>query len=193
MTHHTLLILYGSQTGNAQDVAETIALEARERHFVTRVAPADAYLKNSIDAFPNESAVLCVVSTTGQGDPPDNYRLFWQFLRRKNLASDALQNVHAAVFGLGDSAYLKYNYMAKLLHRRLQSLGANMLLSSPGLADDQHPGGADATLDEWLPRFFRSLRQVFPLPDSLSEPAPDERVQNMKPKYLVDLVDGEHS
>ena len=38
-----LLILYGSQTGTAQDVAERIGREAKRRHFGTRVMSLDAY------------------------------------------------------------------------------------------------------------------------------------------------------
>ena len=38
-----LLILYGSQTGTAQDMAERIGREAKRRHFSTRVIPLDSY------------------------------------------------------------------------------------------------------------------------------------------------------
>lgn len=38
-----LLILYGSQTGNAQDVAERVWREGRRRHFRTRVLSMDSY------------------------------------------------------------------------------------------------------------------------------------------------------
>ena len=38
-----LLVLYGSQTGTAQDVAERIGREAKRRHFASRVAALDSY------------------------------------------------------------------------------------------------------------------------------------------------------
>jgi sulfite reductase alpha subunit-like flavoprotein len=98
-----LLILYGSQTGNAQDVAELVGREAARRSFLPRVLPADAYLASSITAFPQESAVVFVVSTTGQGDPPENVAGLWRFLRRKSLPPDSLGGMSVAVFGLGDS------------------------------------------------------------------------------------------
>jgi sulfite reductase alpha subunit-like flavoprotein len=44
-----------------------------------------------------------------QGDPPDNMRRFWRFLLRKSLAADSLAATRYAVFGLGDSAYVKFN------------------------------------------------------------------------------------
>ena len=38
-----LLVLYGSQTGTAQDVAETLARDGRRCHFNTRVMDMDSY------------------------------------------------------------------------------------------------------------------------------------------------------
>jgi hypothetical protein len=40
-----LLILYGSETGTAQDVAENLGRQARRRHFNTRVIAMDEYDK----------------------------------------------------------------------------------------------------------------------------------------------------
>ncbi len=38
-----LLILYGTQTGTAQEVAEQIAREGKRRHFKTRVISMEDY------------------------------------------------------------------------------------------------------------------------------------------------------
>lgn len=38
-----ICILYGSQTGTAQEVAERIGREAKRRHFSTKVLPLDKY------------------------------------------------------------------------------------------------------------------------------------------------------
>ena len=40
-----LLILYGSQTGTAQDLAERISRQGRRRHFKMKVLPMDSYDK----------------------------------------------------------------------------------------------------------------------------------------------------
>lgn len=148
-------ILYGSETGNAQDAAERIGREAARRGLKPKILPADYYLA-SIHEFPLEKTVVFVVSTTGQGDFPSNSVGFWKFLRRKALAHDFLSNVRVAVFGLGDSGYLKYNYCAKLLYRRLESLGAQPIVEL-GLGDDQHPYGYDAALDPWLSKLWIAL------------------------------------
>lgn len=68
-----------------------------------------------------------------------------------------------AVFGLGDSSYTKFNFVAKRLYKRLQHLGANPLLSL-GLGDDQHDLGYDGAADPWLEDLWSSLLKLYPLP-----------------------------
>jgi len=154
-----LLILYGSETGNAQDVAEYIARESLRRHWRPRLLAADAYLP-TVTNLPDERAVIFVVSTTGQGDPPRNFSQLWKFLRRKALGPNSLSNTVTAVFGLGDSGYLKFNIVAKLLHRRLEALGAFHVVPL-GLGDDQHRSGYDAALDPWMEALWEGLNERF--------------------------------
>uniref|UniRef100_G3S067 NADPH-dependent diflavin oxidoreductase 1 n=1 Tax=Gorilla gorilla gorilla TaxID=9595 RepID=G3S067_GORGO len=132
-----LLVLFGSQTGTAQDVSERLGREARRRRLGCRVQALDSYpVANLI----NEPLVIFVCATTGQGDPPDNMKNFWRFIFRKNLPSTALCQMDFAVLGLGDSSYAKFNFVAKKLHRRLLQLGGSALLPVC-LGDDQHELG----------------------------------------------------
>ncbi|PRW18319.1 NADPH-dependent diflavin oxidoreductase 1 isoform X1 [Chlorella sorokiniana] len=188
---YPLLVLYGSQTGNAQDVAERVAREAARRHFAPRVLPADAYLP-MVAHLPAEPALVWVASTTGQGDPPDNMRQLWRFLLRKSLAPGSLGSLRAAVFGLGDSGYPKYNVTAKKLFRRLEALGAHMLLPV-GLGDDQHRSGYEAALDPWLAQLWPALRAAFPLPAGLTEPAPTDTATELVSKYRVAWLSGQEA
>lgn len=54
-----------------------------------------------------QPVVVFVVSTTGQGDEPENMKQFWKFLLRKSLPRDSLSAVRFSVLGLGDSSYRK--------------------------------------------------------------------------------------
>ena len=95
-----LLVLFGSQTGEAKEVAHRIGREARQRGFAPRVLSMSDY---TVTDLPSEHLTVLVASTTGQGDPPDNMRAFWSFLLRKSLPPDSLAGASYAVFGLGDS------------------------------------------------------------------------------------------
>lgn len=125
MINRKLTILYGSQTGTAQDLAEKLYRESKKYHFTGPVTAMDTY---DVKKLINENIVLFVCSTTGQGEEPDNMRVFWKFLLRKSLPSDSLRGVHFAVLGLGDSSYTKFNFVAKRLNRRMQQLGAHQIL-----------------------------------------------------------------
>jgi len=152
-----MLVLYASETGNAQDCAELIGRQAKARGLSdVRVLAADTYLSSAIDRLPREDVLVCVASTTGQGEFPNNGRAFWKYLRRRALPADLLGSVRCAVFGLGDSGYPKYNYCAKLLSKRFETLGGRSVVPL-GLGDDQHAQGYDASLDLWLPKLWESL------------------------------------
>lgn len=171
-------ILYGSQTGNAQDVAEGIQRESKRRLFSARLFSLNDY---SVSHLIQEKVVIFVVATTGQGDPPDNMKAFWKFILRRNLPSKSLINVHFAVLGLGDSSYLKFNFIAKKLHKRLLQLGGNDILPV-GLADDQHDLGADAVVHPWMSSFWEKVDEMFPVPAGLKHIPKDVL---LPPKYLV--------
>lgn len=118
---HEILILYGSQTGTAKEMSETVARELIYREFSIKLFAMNDY---DIRNLPNEKYIIFVVSTTGQGDPPDNMQKFWKFLLLKDIPKDALSQVNFTIFGLGDSGYQKFNAMARKLYQRLLQIGA---------------------------------------------------------------------
>ncbi|WKY11042.1 hypothetical protein Q1695_002968 [Nippostrongylus brasiliensis] len=149
-----LLILYGSETGNAEDVAQGIWREARLLEVPARVFGMDEY---DIEELTSENVVVFVVATSGQGEIPPNMRDSWLRMLRKSLPADWLRNIHFAVLGLGDSSYQKYNFAAKKLFRRLLQLQGNCLLDI-GLADDQHELGIDGAALPWKKELWNKLR-----------------------------------
>ncbi|KAM5184780.1 NADPH-dependent diflavin oxidoreductase 1 isoform 2-T2 [Callospermophilus lateralis] len=163
MLARQLLVLFGSQTGTAQDVAERVGREARRRRLGCRVQALDSY---AVVDLIREPLVVFVCATTGQGDPPDNMKNFWRFIFRKNLPSTSLCQMDFAVLGLGDSSYAKFNFVAKKLHRRLLQLGASALLPIC-LGDDQHELGPDATIDPWLGDLWGKVLEFYPVPIDL--------------------------
>ena len=64
----------------------------------------------------------------------------WNLLLRSDLPTDLFEDFSFAVFGLGDSAYEKFCWPAKVLNARLRGLGAHEILAR-GEGDDQHTMG----------------------------------------------------
>ncbi|XP_057235813.1 NADPH-dependent diflavin oxidoreductase 1 isoform X1 [Malurus melanocephalus] len=178
MAERRLLVLFGSQTGTAQDTAERIGREAKRWHLRCRVEALDSC---DVANLIHEPLVVFVCATTGQGDPPDNMKMFWRFLFRKNLPAGSLCQLDYAVLGLGDSSYPKFNFVAKKLHKRVLQLGGNPLLPV-ALGDDQHDLGPDAVVDPWLVALWDKILALYPLPPGLEIISPDVR---LPPKYTL--------
>uniref|UniRef100_A0A8C8K8A4 NADPH-dependent diflavin oxidoreductase 1 n=1 Tax=Oncorhynchus tshawytscha TaxID=74940 RepID=A0A8C8K8A4_ONCTS len=182
MSAPKLLILYGSQTGTAQDTAERIGRQAQRRGMQVKAEALDSY---NVANLISESLVVFVCSTTGQGDPPDNMKNFWRFVFRKSLPAGSLCRLDCAVLGLGDSSYPKFNFVAKKLHKRLMQLGASVLLPV-GLADDQHDLGADGVIDPWLTSFWERAQALYPTPAGQSLISVDEP---LPPRFVFRFLD----
>jgi sulfite reductase alpha subunit-like flavoprotein len=155
-----LLILFGSQTGCAEEVAYALAADAARRCFSPQCMSLEDYDMRNL---PSERLAIYVVSTTGEGEVPDGMRLFWQFLLRKDLPSNSLCGSLHACFGLGDSSYPKFNFAAKRLHRRLLQLGSQELVPV-GLGDDQDAMGQDQALLPWLESLWGAVEEHAPTP-----------------------------
>lgn len=154
------LVLYGSETGTAEDVAWHIAGRMRARGLSPRCLAMDDF---DIKELPRHRLVVCVAATAGDGAAPSNMRATWAALLRKDLPATALRGVDYAVFGLGDSGYAKFNAAARRLDVRLAQLGAYRLLPA-GMGNDQDPQGEDTALSPWLQSLWETLPRRKHLP-----------------------------
>lgn len=164
----TALVLYGTETGNAQDLAEEVGRITERLHFSTRVVGLD---NTSPPALSQYTITIFVVSTTGQGDFPSNAKSFWTSLLKRKLPHDFLKNVRFAVVGLGDSSYPKFNWAARKLGKRLNQLGAQEFIEACE-ADEQGDEGTDGTFLAWSQRLRTVLLQKYPLANG-HQPIPD--------------------
>jgi len=117
-----LTILFGSQTGNSENLARRIARESGRRGFAPTVYDLARYPFQSLS---QERSLLIVTSTYGDGDPPDNARGFWTHLSA--ATAPALKGLRFSVCGIGDSSYVRFCGFAKELDARLSALGADCI------------------------------------------------------------------
>jgi sulfite reductase (NADPH) flavoprotein alpha-component len=145
-----LLVLYGSQTGSAEQLAKQLAREAEKRSFTPRVmelnacAPAD---------LAREPRLVVVTSTWGDGDPPDNAVNFWE-----QLSSDAaprLEQLHFSVLALGDRNYSDFCGAGKKFDSRLEALGAKRIAPRVDCDTDY-----EAAAKAWMEGLWPALDSV---------------------------------
>ena len=122
---HQLTIVYGSQTGNAQRVAESLAREAETLGLPTRLIRADRYATRELKS---EKLLYIVISTQGEGDPPDDSMTLVEFLNSRRAPK--LPDLQYAILGLGDSSYPEFCGIAYAIDKRLEELGAQRLLQT---------------------------------------------------------------
>ncbi|KAK4237747.1 hypothetical protein C8A03DRAFT_15743 [Achaetomium macrosporum] len=177
-----MAVLYGSETGNAEEIAVELGKMAERLHFQTSVDEMDHF---KLADILRTSLVIFVTSTTGQGDMPKNTLRFWKNIRREKLNNtNCLRSLRFTTFGLGDSSYVKFNWAARKLRARLLQLGATEFFRS-GEGDERHDNGIDSIYLPWQQELKEVLISEHPLPESI-RPIPDD--VPLPPKYCLELL-----
>jgi NADPH-ferrihemoprotein reductase len=135
-------VLYGTQTGNAQSLSKTLAREAHRFKVPINVTDLEEYNTRHLA---DEKVVIFVVSTYGEGEPPDTMKPLYDWLM-KDATSDDVANLKFAVFGLGDRQYKFYAQMGVAIDERLADLGAERLV---GLGCGDAGQALEEDFDQW--------------------------------------------
>ncbi|MFC0471497.1 assimilatory sulfite reductase (NADPH) flavoprotein subunit [Halalkalibacter kiskunsagensis] len=143
-------ILYGSQTGNAQGLAENVGKTLRGQEFEVTVASMSDFKPNNLKKLHN---LLIIVSTHGEGDPPDNALSFHEFLHGRRAPK--LDDLRFSVLSLGDSSYEFFCQTGKEFDQRLEELGGKRLNERVDCDLD-----FDEPAAEWLEGVISGLKEA---------------------------------
>lgn len=146
-----IVILYGTESGTAEFVAEDLA----ERFEDSGTVIVSDMAHFEVGELTAEHSYVIVCATHGEGDLPESAQPFFDALEVK--APD-LTGLHYAVFGLGDSSYEdSYGFGGKKLDIKLQELGGARV-GEYGIHDaSTHKAASDVAL-EWVETIIPLLR-----------------------------------
>ena len=117
-----ITLLYGSETGTAQGLAEIFEERLSNiGHNVTLKAMDEFKPKN----LKNVEDLFIITSTQGEGDPPDNAAELHEFIHGRKAPK--LEGVRFSVLALGDQTYEFFCQTGKDFDKKLEELGAERL------------------------------------------------------------------
>lgn len=144
-----ILILYGTVTGNSEYCAEKAAKQAR-------AAGYEVTLESMLDAHPEvlaeHTTALVVVSTYGDGEPPDGTEDFYEAVVTKKRIS--LPQLRFSVLALGDTCYDQFCKCGKDFDAALEEMGASRFHARVDCDTDY-----DEPCDNWIAGVFKALAE----------------------------------
>jgi sulfite reductase (NADPH) flavoprotein alpha-component len=159
VTSQEITVLFGSQTGNSQRLAKVVSGKLEAQGFQVTLSSMSNFKTNTIKKVQN---LLIVVSTHGEGDPPDNALPFYEFIYSKR--APRLEELRYSVLSLGDSSYEFFCKTGKDFDQRLEELGGTRLSPRTDCdLDYDEPAG------EWMEDVLSALTATQGVPAQATE------------------------
>lgn len=157
-----LTILYGTETGNSKKIADQLAQEASQKGITPEVFSMYDF---NYKKLKDEKNVAIIVSTHGEGDPPDMAEDFHKFITGKRAPK--LDTLNYSVLALGDKSYKFFGKTGEDIDTALKGLGANQVAPLQKCDVDFESDAA-----AWATSF---LSQLSPATDSAAPVASEEK------------------
>ena len=146
-TEEPIKIIFGTMTGNAEELANDLSDKLGEAGITADVADAAEY---DVANLKNEKKVAIVISTWGEGDPPDDAEDFCFDLYDGKAGE--LPNMEFSICSLGDSSYDDFCGCGREVEEALLKAGAKKILDRADLDVDFEDG-----YEEWANKFVSTL------------------------------------
>ncbi|WP_341937232.1 assimilatory sulfite reductase (NADPH) flavoprotein subunit [Marinimicrobium sp. C2-29] len=142
-----LTVLFGSQTGNAETLAERLTEQARAKGLEVECFDMDNFPTRRLK---KEQRLAIITSTHGEGDPPDNALGLHEYLHGRKAPK--LGQLKYAVLALGDSSYEYFCQTGIDFDTRLAELGGERLIERVDCDED-----FDEAADQWIASLLDKL------------------------------------
>ncbi|TGD58910.1 diflavin oxidoreductase [Flavobacterium humi] len=142
-------IVYGTETGNSKKLATQLQALLKKNKIQSKVLDAFQY---PIEKLDKEELLIIIMSTQGEGDPPQNAIKFFDNL--SNSSAD-LSKTKFAVLGLGDSSYPLFCRAGEAIDEQLTRLGGQRIVAFQKADVDYGP-----TAENWFDAILATLQSA---------------------------------
>lgn len=142
-------VLFGTMTGNAEDLAERTAEKLKEEGHDATLESLDDF---DTDKFSQMQRIVLVISTWGEGDPPDECEDFCYAVYDGKVPD--IKHLEYSVLALGDSSYDDFCGCGRKIDVAIEKLGGKRFLDRKELDVD-----FDDDFDAWLVDISKCLAE----------------------------------
>ena len=147
-------ILWASQTGNCEDISLRLSKDCTTRN-IPNTRHCLQELGSTLSLNENDLLIF-IVSSTGDGELPDNGIKFYKWIRSQT--GSVLSGIRFTILGLGDSNYSTYQGGPKTIESHLRKLGATEFFLR-GEADEQM--GLENAIEPWIDALWDTLKYEY--------------------------------
>ena len=175
----SLLVLYGSNMGTSEELANRIAADGQARGVTATVDTLDDYTGQ----LPKQGATV-IVTSSYNGAPPDNATTFCQWLQ-DGISEDTLKGVNYTIFGCGNRDWAAtYQMIPKLIDSSLEKYGATRVYRR---GEGDAAGDFDGQFQAWYKSLWDALAQTLSLDTNMiAQP------RQQQPLYEVEVLRHPH-
>ena len=119
-----VLILFGTQSGNSEDLATQLAKSATSHDLIPTVQDMDA---TTVEQMAASERILIICSTWGEGEMPDSAEALWDSISADGAPK--MENTFFSVCALGDTSYEFFCQSGKDWDLKLEELGAKRVFA----------------------------------------------------------------
>ena len=143
-----ITIVYGTESGNAKRLASDLAAKAKKAGVGVKLSSLDQY---RLTDLVKEEYFFTIISTQGDGEPPEAARKFYEHIHLDGFTLDKLKY---SVLALGDTSYPQFCKAGEDVDARLQKLGGSRIVSLQKCDTD-----FDEEANAWFANVLRSLNE----------------------------------
>ena len=150
MSENEILIIFGTETGNAEELSDTASRLASDYDLIGKVMDMEDV---TTDILANSKKLMVIYSTWGDGEQPDNAEDLYE--STNNLNDGDLDGLNFSVLALGDTAFDLFCESGKEWDNVLEEKGGQRIIDRIDCDTDY-----DDYAEDWIREAFDKFKKM---------------------------------